>query len=941
MIDYGGFRESRVYLRLVCAMLLALSASPAGAETYYVRMSGDDAQDGLSPQTAFATISTAGEVLQEPGDRVIVGPGTYNEGNIGPRGNGSPDDPILFQGDPSGLSTGDLAAPVTIVPPNVPVPPSDEDNRTGFLLFGKHDVVIEGFTIEGAADAGIQVRPHFSTGTDSTRIIVRDNVIRNGGQRGIHIIGAGDATVTDNTVRGNRDAGVALIGGTSIDLRPFVAGNVIEENQVGIALEKVSDATIENNFLTSNQRAIGIVASDRVTIRENEMTSRHDSMSVRSGGTRPTRHLHIVGNLIRGGTKRSIISVAGSINYEMNRLLDEVAEVFTLTFHAAPDTVMRLLGNEFGRVELHGGAELELIGNNCQRLDAFVSGGITATDNSFTRRVTLHASGVLSVSRNRGSWLEARSERVSFTDNEIEDRVELIAEAATMTDNRCGYIFLFRLKRPTSDEPVDDSESSFVVERNRTATFLQIGQNQRHRLPASRTVVRHNTAGGIIRVYANGPAEVTNNEAAGIACVLFEPNPDLTLLDNTSSGSASSGLVVVGARDVLVEGNVASNNTKHGLAMRRTRKATVTRNTFWANRIGGISVERTILLGGDCNDDAEVTVDEVVVGIAIALQRLELDDCEAIDFDGNGVVTIDELVRAVAGTLGTIAPEGTDEPGEIRISSNRIEDNLTFGINIEAPASVSAVENIILRNGGIGIAARVNQARRAIGIFNNWVGSSGVEGILLRGTSEARIENNLIFSNGGAGILLRDAPGVSIVNNLIYDNSNDGVAIGVGTNQPSSDALLSNNTIYANHGWAVTIGTAGAPSVGSTILNNILDRNELGGIAADLGSLAGLTIGFNLNNDGYGNGVTPSVSDFQASPRFVDVDGPDDVLGAAGFEDDDFHLEAASAAVDSGSTTAAELGITGTAVTDLAVDEGIVDLGFHYGATLPESSRNE
>jgi hypothetical protein len=100
--------------------------------------------------------------------------------------------------------------------------------------------------------------------------------------------------------------------------------------------------------------------------------------------------------------------------------------------------------------------------------------------------------------------------------------------------------------------------------------------------------------------------------------------------------------------------------------------------------------------------------------------------------------------------------------------------------------------------------------------------------------------------------------------------------------------------------------------------------------------LGGLTIGFNLNNDGYSHEVTPSVTDFPADPRFVDPSGADGVLGGSGVADDDFHLDPGSAAVDAGSATAAELGITGSAVAGLDADDGIVDLGFHYGAEEPD-----
>src|SRR4030095_16958811 len=53
----------------------------AGATTSFVRASGDDAQDGLSPATARASIRPTARMLQNPGDRLIVGPGTYHGGD--------------------------------------------------------------------------------------------------------------------------------------------------------------------------------------------------------------------------------------------------------------------------------------------------------------------------------------------------------------------------------------------------------------------------------------------------------------------------------------------------------------------------------------------------------------------------------------------------------------------------------------------------------------------------------------------------------------------------------------------------------------------------------------------------------------------------------------------------------------------------------------------
>jgi hypothetical protein len=54
---------------------------------------------------------------------------------------------------------------------------------------------------------------------------------------------------------------------------------------------------------------------------------------------------------------------------------------------------------------------------------------------------------------------------------------------------------------------------------------------------------------------------------------------------------------------------------------------------------------------GDCNNDARVSIDELVRSVNIALGNLTLDVCLAIDRNGNGAVTIDEIIGAVNNAL--------------------------------------------------------------------------------------------------------------------------------------------------------------------------------------------------------------------------------------------------------------------------------------------------
>jgi len=54
---------------------------------------------------------------------------------------------------------------------------------------------------------------------------------------------------------------------------------------------------------------------------------------------------------------------------------------------------------------------------------------------------------------------------------------------------------------------------------------------------------------------------------------------------------------------------------------------------------------------GDCNGDGEVTVDEVVLGINIALGSAPVSECSRFDTSQDGEVTVDEVVQAVNNAL--------------------------------------------------------------------------------------------------------------------------------------------------------------------------------------------------------------------------------------------------------------------------------------------------
>jgi hypothetical protein len=65
---------------------------------------------------------------------------------------------------------------------------------------------------------------------------------------------------------------------------------------------------------------------------------------------------------------------------------------------------------------------------------------------------------------------------------------------------------------------------------------------------------------------------------------------------------------------------------------------------------------------GDCNGDGEVTIDEILTMVNIALGAASIDACSAGDGNGDGEVTIDEILTAVNNALNGCPPQPTATP---------------------------------------------------------------------------------------------------------------------------------------------------------------------------------------------------------------------------------------------------------------------------------------
>ncbi len=88
-------------------------STPSQPDKFYVRATaGNDANDGLTPETAFRSIGAALSRLTD-GDTVIVGPGIYPESILDPL-SGLAAQPVRFIADPTGAMTLDAPGAVIV-----------------------------------------------------------------------------------------------------------------------------------------------------------------------------------------------------------------------------------------------------------------------------------------------------------------------------------------------------------------------------------------------------------------------------------------------------------------------------------------------------------------------------------------------------------------------------------------------------------------------------------------------------------------------------------------------------------------------------------------------------------------------------------------------------------------------------------------------------------
>ncbi len=195
---------------LAIAVLAAVcSARMVAARTIYVRVAGNDANDGSSPARALEHIGRAATVASA-GDRVVVGPGTYREGEITPAAFAR----VSFVADRTGIEVGEPAGDVVVDATGL---------GNGFELNHNLAVTIDGFVVRGASN-GIYVK------SQSDQAVVSNNVITGCSENGIYVQDSKSPTVFNNLVYANGGSGILLSGNVSGSPGARVLNNTVYGN---------------------------------------------------------------------------------------------------------------------------------------------------------------------------------------------------------------------------------------------------------------------------------------------------------------------------------------------------------------------------------------------------------------------------------------------------------------------------------------------------------------------------------------------------------------------------------------------------------------------------------------------------------------------------------------------------------------------------------------
>ncbi len=320
--------------------------------------------------------------------------------------------------------------------------------------------------------------------------------------------------------------------------------------------------------------------------------------------------------------------------------------------------------------------------------------------------------------------------------------------------------------------------------------------------------------------------------------IYLDPTNDFATLQNNrfDLGSTYYAALLYGS-DSIVSTNTFTNNGFYGTIEVRGARSLISNNTFASLR-NGVNIN---------NFSQAVPADRITVRDNVFSDMREF----AVNTSINVLVTGNDITRSDVGIQGG---------GDFR--NNSVRDG-NLGINAGYNASVEG--NRIFHNRGIGLALSSNATNTDNRIYDNNIGIQtdlGYSGV---------VNNNFLVNNTSFGVYVvgtgyyGGTPTIS--RNTIVQERGDAVRV---VDSRAQNVFVRNNIMRIGSGTAINVNSDSGRGFQSDY--NVIHVNGTGGIGLWEGVL------FSDRADWYYEVGLDQHSLFE-DPQFVDLDGPDNVLG--------------------------------------------------------------
>lgn len=556
--------------------------------------------------------------IANPGDTVIIGPGTYEEGDLGPPRSGIRGRSIAFRGDPTGQLTGDPPGAVRVV---VRAPAT-----TGFLILGKRFIEIADLEIVGGSDAGIQARDGPGGGQPSDTLTLRRLSVRGSAKRGIDLRGVGGTVWIDQCEARENGAGGISIEGDGTTTNVVVSNSRIEGNAgPGLFLRLVVSGNISGNAVHANAKG-GIVvrASKMVQVRDNRLTA-NEEQALNAGTVEPVNDLVVEGNESEGlGKTGFLVAAWGEVRIQENRVqgpsqaggvaisvegvgsepshgfvnnnsVTEASDDCFLfrnltTLTASMNTALGCGGNG---LRFESVSSSKALGNRLQRLTRsgiLVNGGNSV---DLSSNVVEEAGGG-GIVVNAGSEplqvvrvMEGEIVRASGAGVSVRGANAVRVSGTTIRDGSGSGLALWGVERIDVRRlevlRLGGTGLSVGSEEDWTAKSVRIASGRWLAL-----------AGGGLKIWGSGnvaisQVEVLDSGGPGIS-VIGSPSTSVEMTNSTVGMHQADGIFVRGARAGSLINNRVFSNRQSGIVLRSTDNLFVGNNLVYANRGEGLAI---------------------------------------------------------------------------------------------------------------------------------------------------------------------------------------------------------------------------------------------------------------------------------------------------------------------------------------------------------------